>query len=108
MHTAGITTSFYSEQQMVAMEATDLERSKARKIMPVQDVIRFYDFEALFQCPALTSLNILYYDSELVAHFLQEGNTTDVLQDLWVRMVQGFRKKGREVQVTLLRSTQTS
>jgi hypothetical protein len=103
LHTAGITVSCYSEREMVAIEAHDPERAKARKVMHLPNIIAKYDLSALFSCRALRRVRIEYIDCEMTRFFTRVGDASDVLRDVQTFMRNGFFGVGLNVLVELVR-----
>jgi hypothetical protein len=103
LHTAGITVSCYSEREMVAIEAHDPERAKARKVMHLQDIVAKYELSAIFACRNIRRVRIEYIDCEMTRHFTRVGNTGVVLRDIQAFIVNGFFGLGLNVLVELVR-----
>jgi hypothetical protein len=103
LHTAGITVSCYSEREMVAIEAHDPERAKARKVMHLQDIIAKYELSALFSCRALRHVRIEYIDCGMTRFFTKVGNAGVVLRDIQTFISNGFFGVGLNVLVELVR-----
>ncbi|CAO2654050.1 Nn.00g107830.m01.CDS01 [Neocucurbitaria sp. VM-36] len=102
LHTQGVTTSAFGERQMLAIEAVDPERSKERKCMRPQDVVAYYELDALFELRSLRRLRIEYIESSWTAHYTKNGNPVDVLQAIQAWLGQGFSHQGQAVQVDLV------
>ena len=101
MHTAGVTTSAFTERQMIEIETYDPARSKERRCMRVVDVVAKYELDALLQCRALQRLRIEYVECNMTRHFCRIGNPVNVLQGIRARLVDGFARQGQNVVVDL-------
>lgn len=104
MHTAGVTTSAFTERQMIAMEAVDPMRAKGRRVMALQDVVAKYELATLLDCRSLTVIRIEYIDCEMTAHFTRVGSPSNVLRALQMWLIRQFAQMGRNIHVELTRA----
>ncbi|KAF1838183.1 hypothetical protein BDW02DRAFT_594848 [Decorospora gaudefroyi] len=102
-HVGGLTKSAWSERQMVALEAADPIRAKARKVMALEEVVNKWDLVAIFGCGNLQRVRIEYIWSDIVAHFCQPADPSAVLRGIQGWMGGEFRSRGRTVAVELVR-----
>lgn len=100
IHPAGLTNHRWAEREMVAMERTDPEAAKERILLPVAEVVRFYEFEALFACAHLLHLHLKYIESPIVEYFCKTGHPVGVFNALKTHLEQGFTRNHMRVRVT--------
>ncbi|KAH9861678.1 hypothetical protein J1614_011431 [Plenodomus biglobosus] len=99
MHTAGITTSCWTETQQLDLESIDLARSQERKVLPLSDVLARYNYQAMFRCNSVRRIRLEYLESQLVAQFCVTGRPLDLLRALRTYLVHGFSSLGKAVEV---------
>ena len=101
LHPAGLTNHRWAEREMLEMERTNLEGSKERILLPLGEVVRFFEFNALSDCAGLLSLHLEYIESPMVAHFCKAENPVEVFYALRTYLEQRFARTHRhEVTVT--------
>jgi hypothetical protein len=103
LHTAGITTSRFTERQMVALEATDPGRARERKVMLVEEVVRKYELDAIFACRRLCHVRVEYVACERIRFFTRVGDPVHLLREVQMYLVNGCALHGLDVFVELVR-----
>jgi hypothetical protein len=103
LHTAGITTSCFSERQMLQLEVTEPLRAKERKVMRLPDLVQKYEINGLFACQRVKYIRIEYIDCEMTAFFTKVGSVVGVLREVQTYLVNGFVQHGLNVLVELVR-----
>lgn len=103
VHPAGLTSQRWAERQIVVLEATNPEAAKERILLPLREVVRFYELDALFACRMLQNLRLEYIESPMITHFCTVGNPMDVAQGIEAYLEQGFYEQGMQVDLELVR-----
>ncbi|KAJ8112692.1 hypothetical protein OPT61_g4999 [Boeremia exigua] len=103
IHTAGLTNQRWAERQIIALEKMNPEAAKERILLPLREIVRRYELDALFACVELRRLQLEYIDSAMTAYFCKVGSPVDVLQVLKEYLENGFSKRGLQIIVELTR-----
>jgi hypothetical protein len=103
MQTAAVTTHRFAERQIIALERTNPEAAKERMVLSLRDVVRRYEFDALFSCTSLRRLRMDYVESAMTTYFCRNGNPVAVLREVKTYLEQGFAQRNLEVSIELTR-----
>lgn len=101
IHPGGLTNHRWAERNMLAMERTDLEEeAKERILLPLGEVVRFYEIDALFACANLSHLHLVYIESPIIEYFCEIGHPIGVFYALKTHLDQRFTRDHMRVRVT--------
>ncbi len=105
LHTSTVTDSKFGERQLLALERTDPQRAKERRVRSVGDVTGRYGMGLIFSSRALERIRLVYIKSDMVTAHTVEGNPENVIAGIRDWLVDGFREQGQEVVVELSRAS---
>ncbi|KAG9201212.1 hypothetical protein G6514_005941 [Epicoccum nigrum] len=100
LHPGGLTHHRWAEREMLEMERTNPEGAKERLLLPLGEVVHFFEFDALSTCGGLLRLHLEYIESSLMRHFCKTGNPVEVFYALKTYLEQEFARKHMHVVVT--------
>lgn len=99
LHPAGLTNHRWAEREMLGMEETNLEGAKERILLPLGEVVRFFELNALFDCASLLRLHLRYIESPMISFFCKAGDPVDLFYALKAYIEQGFTRSHTQVVV---------
>jgi hypothetical protein len=99
--TASITTSAWGERQQIILEGTNMELSKARRVLTVEHVVAKYDIRAFLHCPSLARIRLEYVVSNIMAPHVNSEDSMRCVMGVRDLLRTGFRQQGRAVDVEI-------
>ncbi|KAF2703848.1 hypothetical protein K504DRAFT_519727 [Pleomassaria siparia CBS 279.74] len=97
-HTAGLTTSTWTERQRIRLETGGLMiQSKDLRCLRLADVVRKYDIDRLFQVRTLRKVHLTCWDSQIVKFHVNNGDPLRCFRELESYIISGFYDIGSRV-----------
>jgi hypothetical protein len=95
--TASITTSAWGERRQIELEGTNMELSKKRRVLSVEQVVAKYDIRAFLHCRALVRIRLEYVVSALMSPHVSSEDAMRCVKGVRDLLKDDFRQKGQAV-----------